>query len=80
MNLLAARSAPALAVSTKLLAPKVCQVHHEGIENILFSKESCLKPLAIPIRGMLPVSARRDRKHTVFEGDTYAQPDRSGRQ
>ena len=30
MNLLAARSAPALAVSAKLLAPKVCQVHHEG--------------------------------------------------
>ena len=37
MNLLAARSAPAFAVSAKLLAPKVCQVHHEGIENILFS-------------------------------------------
>ena len=39
-----------------------------GIENTLFSKESCLKPLAIPLRGMLSVSARRDRKHTVFEG------------
>ena len=39
-------------------------------ENILFSKESCLKPLAIPLRGILPVSARRDRKHTVFEGET----------
>ena len=55
MNFLAARSAPAFAVSTKLLAPKDCQVHHEEIENILFSKESCLKPLAIPLRGMLPV-------------------------
>ena len=32
-----------------------------------FTEESCLKPLAIPLRGMLPVSARRDRKYSIFE-------------
>ena len=34
MNLLAVHFASVLAVSAKLLAPKDCQVHHEGEENL----------------------------------------------